>query len=78
MLKETCKPNLQFDQQKQPPTVFYKKGVLKNFANFTGKDLCWSLFLIKFTKILLKVSKNFIKSLKARRPEALRPATLLK
>ena len=24
-----------------------KKGVLKNFANFTGKCLCWSLFLIK-------------------------------
>ena len=26
--------------------VFYKKGVLKNFVNFTGKHLCWSLFLI--------------------------------
>ena len=24
-----------------------KKGVLKNLANFTGKHLCWSLFLIK-------------------------------
>ena len=24
-----------------------KKGVLKKFANFTGKHLCWSLFLIK-------------------------------
>ena len=23
-----------------------KKGVLKTFANFTGKHLCWSLFLI--------------------------------
>ena len=23
-----------------------KKAVLKNFANFTGKHLCWSLFLI--------------------------------
>ena len=22
-------------------------GVLKNFANFTGKHLCWSLFLMK-------------------------------
>ena len=22
-------------------------GALKNFANFTGKQLCWSLFLIK-------------------------------
>ena len=27
--------------------VFCKKGVLRNFANFTGKRLCQSLFLIK-------------------------------
>ena len=27
--------------------MFYKKAVLKNFAIFTGKQLCWSLFLIK-------------------------------
>ena len=25
--------------------IFFKTGVLKNFANFTGKHLCWSLFL---------------------------------
>ena len=25
-----------------------KKGVLNNFAIFTGKHLCWSHFLIKF------------------------------
>ena len=25
-----------------------KKGVLKNFAIFIGKHLCWTLFLIKF------------------------------
>ena len=25
--------------QKQPPEVFYKKGVLRNFAQFTGKHL---------------------------------------
>ena len=31
-------------QQKQPPEVFRKKGVLKNFAIFTRKHLCWSLF----------------------------------
>ena len=24
-----------------------KKGVLKTFVNFTGKHLCWSIFLIK-------------------------------
>ena len=33
--------------QKQPPEVLFKKGVLKNFANFTGKHLCWSLFFNK-------------------------------
>ena len=39
--------------QKQSPEVFckkrcsVKKGVLKKFANLTGKHLCWSLFLIK-------------------------------
>ena len=35
------------DEKKQPPEEFYKKGVLKNFAIFTGKHLCWGLFLIK-------------------------------
>ena len=30
--------------------VFYIKRSLKYFAIFTGKDLCWSLFLIKFIK----------------------------
>ena len=33
--------------QKKPPEVFYKKDVLKSFAIFSGKHLCWSLFLIK-------------------------------
>ena len=28
--------------------VLLKKGVLKNFAIFIGKHLCWSLFFIKF------------------------------
>ena len=27
--------------------MFLETGVLKSFAIFTGKDLCWSLFLIK-------------------------------
>ena len=27
--------------------IFFKSGVLKNFANFTGKHLCLNLFLIK-------------------------------
>ena len=29
------------------PEVLCKKIVFKNFAIFTGKHLCWSLFLIK-------------------------------
>ena len=29
------------------PEVFCEKGVLRNFAKFTGKHLCQSLFLIK-------------------------------
>ena len=33
--------------KKQPPDVFYKKDVLKNFANFTGKKLCRGLFFNK-------------------------------
>ena len=33
--------------QKQPLEVFHKKTVLRNFAIFIGKHLCWSLFLIK-------------------------------
>ena len=28
--------------------IFLKIDVLKIFAMFTGKDLCWSCFLIKF------------------------------
>ena len=27
--------------------MFFEKGALKNFASFTKKHLCWSLFLIK-------------------------------
>ena len=29
--------------QKQPPKVFYLKGVVRNFSKFTGKHLCQSL-----------------------------------
>ena len=34
--------------QKQRPEVFSKTGAVKSFANFIGKQLCWSHFLIKF------------------------------
>ena len=33
-----------FKKQKQPPEVFCKKDVLRNFAKFKGKHLCQSLF----------------------------------
>ena len=35
--------------QKQPPEVqeVVTAAVIKNFANFTGKHLCWSNFLNK-------------------------------
>ena len=48
-----------FDQ-KQWSEVFYKKAVLKNFAIFTWKHLCWSLFLIKLQAYRLQ-AYNFIK-----------------
>ena len=38
--------------------VFCKKGVLKNFAKFTGKHLCQNLFSNKFTGLK---ACNFIK-----------------
>ena len=41
------KTEIHCTEQKQPPEVFYKKAVLENFAIFTGKNLCWSLFLKK-------------------------------
>ena len=33
--------------KKQPPRVFYKTAIPKNFVIFTGKNLYWGLFLIK-------------------------------
>ena len=37
--------------------MFFKIGVLKNFANFTGNQLYWSFFLIKLQAWVC----NFIK-----------------
>ena len=34
------------------PEVFCKKGVLRNFAKFTGKHLCQSLFFNKVAKFI--------------------------
>ena len=42
--------------QKQPPEVqMQSKGVLKNFANFAGKHLCWSLIFMKLQAFSLQV-----------------------
>ena len=37
-------------RSRPPPEVFYKKFLLRYFAIFTGKHLCWSLFLQNFIK----------------------------
>ena len=42
-----CVTFSRFRTQKQPPEVFYKKGVLKNVAKFTGKHSSWSFFFNK-------------------------------
>ena len=45
------------DYQKQPPEVFCKKDVLRNFAKFTGKHLFNGLCLNKVAGLVC----NFIK-----------------
>ena len=42
---------------KQPPEVFYNKGVLKNLIKFTRKHLCQSLFFNKVEGISLHFLK---------------------
>ena len=62
--------------KKHPPEVLCKKGVLRNFTKFTGKNLCLSLFFNKVTDLrpatLLKkrlwhrrFPMNFVKFLRA-------------
>ena len=57
---------------KQPPMFYKKKLFSKNFEIFTGKYLCWSLFLIKNFKatllirnwntgVILWILQNFLK-----------------
>ena len=46
------------DEQMQPPEVFHKKAVLKNFAKFTGKHLYPILF---FNKIAGLRTTNLLK-----------------
>ena len=52
-------------KQKQPSADVIQNEVLKNFVNFTGKHLRWSLFLIKLqtwkpATLLKETSKQFI------------------
>ena len=44
--------------KKQPPKVFYKKTVLKKFANFTGKHL--SLLFNKVEGLWSNTLKSFV------------------
>ena len=39
-----CREDAVTSYAKLSPEVFYEKVVLNNFAKFTGKHLCWSLF----------------------------------
>ena len=55
--------------QKQPPEVFCKKGVLKNFARLTGKHPCQNLFcrpcnFIKKETLAQVFSREFYKIFK--------------
>ena len=51
-----------------------KKSVLKNVNIFTGKHVCWSLFLMR----LQATGKHMCWSLSLMRLQTFRPATLLK
>ena len=44
--------------RKSRPDVFCKKGILENFAKFTGKHLCQSLF---FNKVAMLRPANVLK-----------------
>ena len=56
-----CKLNIfRFSQGRNSRLqMFFKIGVSKNFANFTGKQLCWNLFLIKLQVFSCEISENF-------------------
>ena len=60
------------------PDVFCKKGVLENFAKFTGKHPCQSLFFLRLATLLKKrlwhrcFPRNFAKFLRTPPTEHLR------
>ena len=53
---------IHFTTRSSPSQMFLKIGAFKNFANFTGKHLCWSFVLLKFQTLrpatLLKSNYN--------------------
>ena len=55
---------LNSEQQNHATEVFYKKCFLKNFAKFTGKQLCQSLFLTNAAS--LRSASSFKKRLQHR------------
>ena len=59
-LDQTFLPASQFLIRSSHLEVFCKKGVLRNFAKFTGKNLCQSLFFNKVAGLRPQV-RNFIK-----------------
>ena len=48
--------------------MFYNKGILKNFAKFTAKHLCQSLFFDKVPGLSLWILRNFQEHLFYRTP----------
>ena len=56
LLGYSIKITSDIDKRKQPPEVFYKKGVLKNGTKFTGKHLCQSLFFNNIAELKTQVS----------------------
>ena len=51
-LKTRLKP------KKQPLDLFSKKGAFRNFTNFTGKHLYWSLLLIELQEVCSFIKKD--------------------
>ena len=66
-MKAQCKSSMWDDWQGSDKSshlqMFFKIGVLKNFANFTGKHLCWGFILIDLLYRCFPV--KFVKFLRA-------------
>ena len=53
-----CSVGVLKNQKQTLADMFFEIGVLKNFAIFKGKHLCWSLFLINIVNIAKYLIKN--------------------